>query len=295
MKTISRFKRRVLCGAMLALPALLAANSAQAETRSIKIGWTAWSDAEAITNIAKLVLEQKLGYKVELVMTDVALQYQGVAKGQLDAMLMAWLPNTHKAYMEKFGADLVDLGALYDNAKLGWIVPDYVPASVKTIADLAKPEYASKFGGKIQGIDQGSGLMRLSTQTVKDYGLESSYKLVSASDAAMVLSIDKAVRKQEWIVATAWNPHWLFSKYKMRYLEDPKKSLGGAEAIHALGRKGLDADEPKAAAFIRNLKISISDLETVMLKAKESSYSAEAQKYIDSHPQLVDSWLKDSR
>ncbi|WP_028311122.1 glycine betaine ABC transporter substrate-binding protein [Derxia gummosa] len=294
MKTLSRFKRRAICAALLAVPAFIG-NSAHAETKSIKIGWTAWSDAEAITNIAKLVLEQKLGYKVELVMTDVALQYQGVAKGQLDAMLMAWLPNTHKSYMDKFGPDLVDMGALYENAKLGWIVPDYVPAEVKSISDLSKPEYASKFSGKVQGIDQGAGITRLSAQTLKDYGLEGQYKLVTASDAAMVLAIDKATRKGDWIIATAWNPHWLFSKYKMRYLEDPKKSLGGAESIHALARKGLDHDEPKAAAFIRNLKISIPDLETIMLKAKDSSYSAEAQKYIDSHPQLVESWLKDSR
>lgn len=42
----------------------------------------------------------------------------------------------------------------------------------------------------------------------------------------------------------------MFSKHTVRHLEDPKKSLGGAEAIHAIGRKGFERDYPKAAAFI---------------------------------------------
>ena len=86
------------------------------EAKTLRIGWTAWSDAEAVTNVAKQLLEQRLGYKVELVMTDIGLQYQGVAKGQLDIMLMSWLPTTHKAYWDKLSTEVVDMGILYDNA-----------------------------------------------------------------------------------------------------------------------------------------------------------------------------------
>jgi hypothetical protein len=38
-----------------------------ADSKALRIGWTARSDAEAVTNIAKQVIEQKLGYKVEQV------------------------------------------------------------------------------------------------------------------------------------------------------------------------------------------------------------------------------------
>lgn len=288
------FKQAI--GAVMIVSAVGGATGVQAaDQKTIKIGWTAWSDAEAVTNIAKQLLEQRLGYKVELVMTDIGLQYQGVARKQLDVMLMAWLPNTHKAYWDKLSSEVVDLGILYDNARLGWAVPDYVPASeVSSIADLNKPEVAKKLKHQIQGIDPGAGLMRASGKAIKDYKLD-GYDLRTGSDAAMIVALDRAITRNEWIVVTTWNPHWMFSKYKVRYLDDPKKALGGAEAIHAVGRQGFEQDFDKAAAFIKNFKIPLSDLETIMAKAKDSSYEKEAAAYIESHPDMVAAWLKDAR
>jgi len=91
-----------VCGVASRCTRALAASAAQAADRSaIRIGWTAWSDAEAVTQIARQVLEERLDYRVELVMTDIGLQYAGVARGNLDVMLMAWLPTTHKAYWDR--------------------------------------------------------------------------------------------------------------------------------------------------------------------------------------------------
>ncbi len=257
----------------------------------IRIGWTAWSDAEAVTQIAKEVLEQRLGYKVELVMTDIGLQYAGVARGDLDVMLMAWLPTTHKAYWEKVSGQVVDLAVLYDNARLGWAVPTYVPqAEVASIADLNKAGVRDRLHGRIQGIDPGAGLMRASEKALTDYAL-TGYTLTSASDAGMIVALDRAIKRNEWIVVTAWSPHWLFARYPVRYLNDPKGSLGGSESIHAVTRKGFEADFPKAAAFLKNLKFTIPDLEAMMLRAKDSSYHAEAIAYLRAHPQQVDRWV----
>lgn len=50
---------------------------------------------------------------------------------------------------------------------------------------------------------------------------------------------------------TTWSPHWMFSQYALRYLEDPKQVLGG-ESIPGLGRKGFSAAYPKAAALVRS-------------------------------------------
>jgi glycine betaine/proline transport system substrate-binding protein len=260
------------------------------ESKPIRIGWTAWSDAEVVTQMAKLILEQRLGQKVELVMTDVALQYAALQRGQIDLMLMAWLPGTHKSYWEKVKDDVEDLGSLYSGARLGWAVPDEVPVSmVRSIGDLSKPEVKEKLGGRIQGIDAGAGLMKLSEEAIKSYGLD--YKLLTASDAAMVSSLDRAIQRKQWIVVTTWSPHWMFSQYKLRYLEDPKQTLGGAESIHGLARKGFSASFPKAAAFVRNMKLPLNDLETVMLKARDSSAAAEAAAYVASHGEVVDRWL----
>lgn len=258
---------------------------------TIRIGWTAWSDAEIVTNIAREILEKRLGYKVELVMTDIGLQYAGVARGNLDVMLMAWLPNTQKAYWDKVSADVVDLAVLYDGARLGWAVPDYVPAAeLDSLQDLAKPEVRSRLHGILQGIDPGAGLMRLSEKALADYRLD-GYTLQSASDAGMVVALDRATKRHDWIVVTTWSPHWMFARYPVRYLKDPKGSLGGTEGIHAVARKGFEADFPKATAFLKRMHFAIPELEAVMLRAKDSSARAEALAWIQSHPQVVDGWL----
>ncbi|MDQ0588190.1 glycine betaine ABC transporter substrate-binding protein [Variovorax paradoxus] len=261
-----------------------------AQAKPIRIGWTAWSDAEVVTQLAKLILEQRLAQKVELVMTDVALQYAALQRGQIDLMLMAWLPGTHKAYWEKVKDDVEDLGVLYTDARLGWAVPDEIPVSVlRSIEDLKKPEVQEKLNGRIQGIDAGAGLMKLSEAAIKTYGLD--YKLQAASDAAMVSTLDRAIQRKQWIVVTTWSPHWMFSQYKLRYLEDPKQTLGGTEEIHALARKGFGAAFPKAAAFVRNMKLPLADLEAVMFKARESSAAKEAAAYVSTHGEVVERWL----
>jgi glycine betaine/proline transport system substrate-binding protein len=280
-------------GLALLLGIAFAAPALAADGKAVRIGWTAWSDAEAVTNIAKQVIEQKLGYKVELVMTDIGLQYQGVAKGQLDVMLMAWLPTTHKSYWDKLSGEVVDMGVLYDNAKLGWAVPAYVPEKqLGSIADMNKPEVQKLLKNQVQGIDPGAGLMKASENALKSYKLD-SYKLLTGSDAAMVIALDRAIKRKEWIVVTSWTPHWMFSKYQLRYLQDPNQALGGAEAVHAVGRKGFEQDFPKAAAFVRNFKIPLAHLEGIMLRAKDGSYETEAAAYIKAHPEMVEQWLKD--
>src|ERR671921_543718 len=241
---------------------------ANAADKKINIGWTAWSDAEAVTTLAKKVLQDRMGYKVELTMADIGIQYQGIATGKLDAMLMSWQPLTHKPYLDKVRQDVVDLGPMYTRAKLGWVVPAHVPESeLKSIEDLKKPEVKKKLGSKIQGIDPGAGLMQASEKALKEYGL-SDYQLVSASEAAMLSGVDRAARRDQWIVATAWSPHWMFVKHQLRYLEDPKGALGGQETINKLVRRGFQQDQPEAAAFLTRMALPLADVEKIMFDAQ---------------------------
>jgi glycine betaine/proline transport system substrate-binding protein len=128
---------RLLVAACAMLAVAGSAGVAVAAEKKINIGWTAWSDAEAVTKLAQKVMKDRLGYDVQLTLADIGIQYQGVATGKLDGMLMSWQPITHKAYIEKVGKDLVDLGPMYTRAKLGWVVPESIPVDqVKTIEDL---------------------------------------------------------------------------------------------------------------------------------------------------------------
>ncbi len=279
-----------LMGAVL-VGATMTTAAATAQAKEVKIGWTAWSDAEAVTRVTKQILEQKMGYKVKMVLLDIALQYSALAKGDIDMMEMAWLPKTHADYYAKVKNKVEDLGVLYGGASLGWVVPNYIPkAKLNAIPDLKKKAVHDQLGGQIVGIDPGAGLMRLSKKAVKDYGL-TNYNLIDSSGAAMTAALKRAIARKKWIVVTGWRPHWMFGAFKLRYLKDPKKVLGGAEQIHALARKGFKKDDPKVAAFMSRIKFPLGELEKLMYEAEQTSYPKAAAKFIKTHPKMVNYWV----
>ena len=44
----------------------------------------------------------------------------------------------------------------------------------------------------------------------------------------MVAELKKAYNNQKPIIITGWSPHWMFSSFDLKYLEDPKGSFGGS-------------------------------------------------------------------
>jgi glycine betaine/proline transport system substrate-binding protein len=263
---------------------------AQAQDKTVKIGWVAWSSTEMTTQLAKQVIEQEHGYDVELVLSDAGALYQGEAGGSIDASLVSWRPETHADYVEKTELDIVNLGILYGYAKLGWIVPEYIPEDqLSSIADLKSEEVQEKLDGVIQGIDPGAGLTRLSEKALKDYELD-DYRLRTASGAAMTAALKRATRNEDWIVVTGWSPHWKFGAYDLRYLEDPKGSLGKIERNHVIARQGLYQDHPEVALTLNRMFLDIEVLQGLMYEAQETSYEEAAKKFVENNPERVDFW-----
>ncbi|WP_018870509.1 MULTISPECIES: glycine betaine ABC transporter substrate-binding protein [Thioalkalivibrio] len=286
-------KKKLLTTATAAALSLGMATSA-AQADDVRIGWTAWADAEFITQVADRVIQERLDTGVELVQTDIAPQYAGLAGGDLDLMLMSWQPITHEDYIDQFGDDIVDLGVLYDNAKLGWLVPASLHAEgLTSIEDLRDDEWRDRLNGEIQGIDPGAGLTRLSHDTIEEYELD--YTLIEASDAAMTAALDRAIRRDDAIVVTGWSPHWKLGAYELEYLEDPKGALGGAESIHAMSRTGFADDHPEVAAFAGCMNIDIDLLNEYMYLADEESTGHAVDKFFNDEAGLVDEWVACAR
>lgn len=274
------------------LAVMISGGAQAAEKPPLRIGWTAWSDAEAVTRLAARILETRLQQPVKLVLLDIGIQYQGLANGDIDAMLMAWLPLTHKPYMDKVGDQVVDLGPLYTRARLGWVVPDYIPKEqLSAIGDLKKPGVGRKLDYQIHGIDPGAGLMQASEKTLKTYALD-RYHLISSSGAGMTAALARAIKRKQWIVVTGWSPHWMFSRWKLRYLDDPRKSLGDRERVHALVRRGFYQEfPPEISEFLSRMFLPLDELEAIMAHANESSYEKAVEQYIADHPRRVDYWV----
>jgi len=282
---------KTLCLQSLGVAALALgmSNAMAADKPALKIGYVnGWDDSVAVTHVAGEILETKLGYDVTLQPVEPAIMWQGVARGDLDATLSAWLPATHGEYFEKLKDKVTVLGTNYDGAKIGLIVPEYVEA--KTIADLEK--YAKDFDGKITGIDAGAGVMRRTEDAIKEYDLK-SIKLMPSSGPAMATALTRAEKAQKPIVVTGWIPHWMFAQWKLRFLEDPKNVFGEAEHVDTVANPGLEAKAPDAAAFLKKLSWSAEEVGAVMLAIRDGVKPEDAAKdWIAKNPERVTEWLK---
>ncbi|WP_213876232.1 glycine betaine ABC transporter substrate-binding protein [Pseudomonas sp. dw_358] len=278
-------KRRIL-GAGAALVLAISSTMASAETKSISIGYVdGWSDSVATTFVASEIIKEKLGYDVKLQAVATGIMWQGVATGKLDAMLSAWLPVTHGEYWAKNKDKVVDYGANFKDAKIGLIVPEYVKAN--SIEDLKTDD---TFGKKIVGIDAGSGVMLKTDQAIKDYGLD--YKLQASSGAAMIAELTRAEKEHKSIAVTGWVPHWMFAKWKLKFLDDPKGVYGAAETVDSVGSLELDKKAPEVVAFLKKFQWASKDeIGEVMLAIQDGAKPEVAAKdWVTKHPDRVKEW-----
>jgi glycine betaine/proline transport system substrate-binding protein len=264
-----------------------AGNGDSASAGTVKLAYVNWAEGIAMTNLAAAVLEDHMGYEVELTMADAAPVFTSVASGNTDAFLDVWLPVTHQNYIEKYGDDIVDLGVSYENALLGLVVPSYV--EINSIEELN--ENKDLFGGEIVGIDAGAGLMMATEKAIEEYELD--YKLLTGSGPTMTAALGKAIDSGNPIVVTGWAPHWKFAKWDLKVLDDPKGTLGEAENIHKYSRKGLEEDMPEVAQFLKNFKMTETELGDLMGAIEEGGGEAldAARAWMDSHEELINSWL----
>jgi len=282
---------RILCRGLAPLLLLLAILPAARAETPIRLGWTEWSDGVFVTELAARLIEDRLDQPVEFVRAGIVGQYQGLASGRIDATLMSWQPRTHAPYLARVGDRVEDLGILYDGARLGWAVPAYMPADqVGSLADLGDPDVRERLGDRITGIDVASGLMRLSNSALVHYEIE-DYRLEPGTGPSMTAALDRAVRERDWIVVTAWSPHWMFAAHDLRYLEDPLGALGGDEQVHAVARRGFHADHPRVGALLARMWIPLEELETALLDAHRHSVEEAVERYIAAHPRRIDYWV----
>lgn len=276
--------------ALLLATVMLAACGGSENKKKISIAYANWSEGIAMTNLAKVIFEDQ-GYEVKLLNADLAPIFASLSRKKADVFMDVWMPVTMADYMQEYGDKLEVIGNIYDNARIGLVVPEYV--TINSIEELNAEK--DRFSGEIVGIDAGAGIMKATDQALKDYQLD--YKLLTSSGPAMTASLKKAIDKNEWIVVTGWTPHWMFDCFKLKILQDPKTIYGAVETIHTVAWKGFSEQDPFAAQLLKNMHLTdehISSLMTAIEDAQTSETEA-ARQWMNEHKELVDSWIpKDS-
>lgn len=280
-------KKGLIVFSMLAL--LVGFSPAKAEAKgNVTLTYVEWDCAVASTYVAQAVLQEELGYNVEILSVGAAAMWQAIATGDSDGMVTAWLPITHESYNKQLEGQVENLGPLAHGAKIGLVVPDYV--TISSIEEMNAN--ADKFRGRIVGIDPGAGIMSRTEEVIVEYNLD-NFELVEGSGATMAAALQDAIQNEEWVAVTGWSPHWKFGRWNLKYLEDPKGVYGDEEYIATIVRTGLKDDMPEVYNFLDNFSWTQEQMATVMVMNQErgSDPYESAKTFVNDNPDLVNKWL----
>ncbi len=122
------------------------------------------------------------------------------------------------------------------------------------------------------------------------------FELVYGSGPAMTSALKSAVKNKEWIVITGWTPHWMFIRYKLKYLKDPKKIYGHGDDIYTLARKDLKKDMPQVYKLLSNFRWTAKDMGEVMLANEESNkpHYKTAKEWVEKNMDKVKKWIPEN-
>ncbi|MBG0737958.1 glycine betaine ABC transporter substrate-binding protein [Paeniglutamicibacter antarcticus] len=242
-----------------------------------------WDEDTAASELWKAVLEDK-GYNVKLTYADTAPVYLGLSTDDYDLVLDTWLPNTHKTYIEQYGADMTDLGVWNEDAQNAIAVNKDAP--IDSLDELAAN--ADKFGNKIVGIEPSAGLTELTEKAIKAYGLE-KMDFVTSSTPAMLSELTAATNAKENIAVTLWSPHWAYDAFPVKNLKDPKNIFGDSEGIHSFGSKSFEKNFPTLSGWIKGFKMDsdkLFSLENVMFNTGTT---------VDDYAPIVKKWMSENK
>jgi glycine betaine/proline transport system substrate-binding protein len=284
---------------------------------TVTIAVNPWLGSAANANVAKVLLEQQLGYTVELVEIDEFAQFPALSTGDLDATLEVW-PSGHAKDYKKYiegNNGVVDGGQLGAIGQIGWFVPTYM---VDANPDLAtweglkgnESEFSTAESGDAGQLLDGDPSFVTFDQPIAD-NLGLNLKVVYAgSEAAQLSALDAAYADQSPFLFYFWTPHWAHAAYDLTMVQLPDvtpacedAALNDASAyacaypeddLYKAFNDGLEAKAPAAFAFLSAMSWSNEDQNSVTVQmqgADEVEPEVAAQNWVDANQSTWQPWV----
>lgn len=261
--------------------------------KDLTIPYVAWARETVVSYLLAEVLED-IGYNVEVKQVETGPMWASVADGSADFTASAWLPESQKAYWDKYKDQVEEVNQTLDEAPLALTVPTYME-DINSVEDLKEnAKLGEQVDWTITGIDAGAGIMSLTDQALKDYKLD-KWDVLASSEAAMITELKSAIKKEEPIVVTLWKPHWTFGVMDLKMLEDPKGTYGGDGGhISIVANNDMENNAPAAYKFITQYTETYDMIEKLMPKvfADDEDPEKVAREFIENNPDLIEKWTE---
>ena len=306
-----------LLAALTALALIVSACAPAAETKiPIKLAENPWAGSSINVNVAKIILEDELGYPVEIVTIDENGQWPAIATGDISASLEVW-PSGHGENIAQY----IDEQKVVENAgplgvvgKIGWYVPTYVVEQHPELATwegFMDPENVALFataetGDKGQFLAGDPSYVQYDADIINNLGL--NFQVVSTgSEQAELAALDAAVSRGEPLLMYLWTPHSVHAKHPLTEVALPpyseecyaKAETGGIDCDYPPDNllkivwAELDTEAPEAYEFLKNFTLTNDD-QIAMLGAVEvdgQSVEEAAQAWVDANESTWRAWL----
>jgi len=290
--------KKALKPAAIALTATLSMGTMAAQNcstvRFSDVGWTDITSTTAITS----ELVQGLGYTPKTQLLSVPVTYTSLASGDLDVFLGNWMPTMEGDIATYREAGTVDtLRANLEGAKYTLAVNQAAyDGGLKTFADIAK--FKSELKNKIFGIEPGNDGNRLIQDMIDQdaFGLQ-GFKLVESSEAGMLSEVQRAERRNNWVVFLGWEPHPMNSNFDIAYLEGGDDwfgpNLGGA-TVYTNTRANYATECPNMGKLLSNLSFTLASENEVMAAILDEGKKPKvaATEWLKANPAVLDKWLE---
>ncbi len=282
----------------------------------LKLVSNPWSASELNIAVAKILLEEQLGYTVEVIQLDESTQWPAIAGGDVHASLEVW-PSGHAAdkatYIDE--QKVIEYGGLLGPVgKISWYVPQYVIDQQPELAswegyknpDLDKLFATAETGDKGQFLAGDPGWTQYDGDIIRNLGLGLQVT-VAGSEEAVLAALDAAYSRQEPILFYFWTPHSIHARYDLTPVKLPpyseacyaKAESGGVDCdyppdeLYKIFWSGLRDYAPEAYAFLSKMNYSTDD-QIQMIAAVEldgKPVDQAAREWIDAHESLWKGWL----
>lgn len=284
---------------------------------TLKIAVNPWTGSAVNANVAAIVLEQELGYSVELVDIDEFAQFPALSAGDLDATLEVWPSGHADDYATYIAGDgsVVDGGELGVVGKIGWYIPTYLLDEHPELATWeglnanAALFATAESGDKGQMLDGDPSFVSFDAEIVENLGLNFEV-VVAGSEAALLAELDAAYQNQEPLLFYWYTPHWGNQKYDLTQVVLPEVSDACTEAASTKTGDGyacdypadilykafnadLETEAPEAFAFLSAMSYDNASQESIAfsIDVDGEDPATAAQAWVDANESVWQAWL----
>lgn len=286
-----------------------------------------WASGRAMAGLIKVIIEDKLGGKAELVPGTNAVIFKAMdrGKGEIDVHPDVWLPNQSNftdEYVTKNNTVALSEGN-YEGFSAFCAPKEFAEKNnIKSIFDLATPEAAKLMDRDGDGMGDiwvgapGWASTKINSVKVRDYGIANFFKPIEAEEEVATASISDALNKGEGYAFYCYAPHYNWFVFDMVRLEEPaydpakydmkqpaedpkwfensKVTTGDKpKTIHVGYSKSLEDRTPSVAAFLSKIDMDTDTVNnfTHEIVVKKRPSTDVAREWVEANSDRVDGWL----